>query len=81
MKVFVQVNPPDISRTALGIAVRVAQGRKLKPLPDNTYFFPITKTVSEDTLDATLASMKDKPDSYFLGQWLTEPELDALFTQ
>jgi ribose transport system substrate-binding protein len=81
MKVFVQVNPPDISRTALGIAVRVAQGRKLKPLPDNTYFFPITKTVSEDTLDATLESMKDKPDSYFLGQWLTEPELDALFTQ
>jgi ribose transport system substrate-binding protein len=37
--------------------------------------------VTEDTLDATLASMKDKPDSYFLGQWLTEPELDALFTQ
>ncbi len=81
MKVFVQVNPPDISRTALGIAVRVAQGRKLKPLPENTYFFPITKTVTANTLDATLASMKDKPDSYFLGQWLSEPELDALFTQ
>lgn len=81
MKVFVQVNPPDISRTALGIAVRVAQGRKLKPLPENTYFFPITKTVTSETLDATLASMKDKPDGYFLGQWLSEAELDALFTQ
>lgn len=81
MKVFVQVNPPDISRTALGIAVRVAQGRKLKPLPENTYYFPITKTVTAETLDATLASMKDKPDSYFLGQWLSEPELDHLFTQ
>jgi len=81
MKVFVQVNPPDISRTALGITVRLAQGRKLKPLPDNTYFFPITKTVTPETLDATLASMKDKPDSYFLGQWLSEPELDALFVQ
>jgi len=80
MKVFVQVNPPDISRTALGIAVRLAQGRHLKPLADNTYFFPITKTVTSDTLDATLASMKDKPDSYFLAQWLSEPELDALFT-
>lgn len=79
MKVFVQVNPPDISRTALGIAVRLAEGRKLKPLADNTYYFPITKTVSAETLDATLDSMRDRPDSYFLGQWLSEPELDALF--
>jgi ribose transport system substrate-binding protein len=79
MKVFVQANPPDISRTALGIAVRVANGRTLKPLPDNTYYYPITKTVTEQTLDATLASMKDKPDSYFLAEWLSEPELDALF--
>jgi len=46
----------------------------------NTYYFPITKTVTADTLDATLASMNGKPDSYFLGQWLSEPELDALFT-
>jgi ribose transport system substrate-binding protein len=79
MKVFVQVNPPDISRTATGIAVRLAQGRKMKPLPENTYYFPITKTVTADTLDATIGSMKDKPDSYFLGQWLSESELDALF--
>lgn len=81
MKVFVQVNPPDISRTALGIAVRLAQGRKLKSLPNNTYYFPITKTVTADNLDATLASMNGKPDSYFLAQWLSEPELDALFAQ
>ncbi|MEX3787927.1 ABC transporter substrate-binding protein [Paraburkholderia sp. BR14374] len=81
MKVFVQVNPPDISRTALGIAVRLAHGRTLKPLPDNTYYFPITKTVTAENLDATLASMSDKPDSYFLGQWLSEAQLDALFTQ
>lgn len=79
MKVFVQVNPPDISRTAAGIAVRLAQGRRMKPLPDNTYYFPITKTVTAETLDATIAGMKDRPDSYFLGQWLSEPELDALF--
>jgi ribose transport system substrate-binding protein len=81
MKVFVQVNPPDISRTATGIAVRLAQGRKMKPLPENTYYFPITKTVTAETLDAAIDSMKDKPDSYFLGQWLTEPELDGLFIQ
>src|SRR3546814_8525535 len=79
MKVFVQVNPPDISRTALGFAVRLAQGWKLKPLPDNTFYFPITKTVTSETLDGVLDSMKAKPDGYFLAQWLSEPELDALF--
>ncbi|CAB3798398.1 ABC transporter substrate-binding protein [Pararobbsia alpina] len=79
MKVFVQANPPDISRTALGIAVRVANGRALKTLPENTYYYPITKTVTEQTLDSTLDSMKDKPDSYFLAEWLSEPDLDAMF--
>jgi len=79
MKVFVQVNPPDISRAAVGIGVRLAQGRKLKPLPNNTYYFPITTTVTDETLEATLDAMQDKPDSYFLAQWPSETELDALF--
>lgn len=79
MKVFVQVNPPDISRTALGFAVRLANGWKLKPLADNTFYFPITKTVTSENLDEVLDSMKGKPDGYFLAQWLSEPELDALF--
>src|SRR3546814_16611571 len=35
MKVFVQANPPDISRTPLGFAVRLVQGCHLKPLTDN----------------------------------------------
>jgi ribose transport system substrate-binding protein len=79
MKVFVQANPPDISRTALGFAVRIANGRALKPLPDNTYYYPISKTVTDQTLDETLASMKDKPDSYFLAEWLSDSQFDALF--
>ena len=79
LKIFAQVNPPDISRTALGIAVRLDEGKKLKPLKDNTYYFPITKFVTSQDLDTTLAAMKDKPNSYFLASWLTEPQLDALF--
>jgi ribose transport system substrate-binding protein len=79
LKIFAQVNPPDISRTALGIAVRLAAGKQLKPLANHTYYFPITKFVTSRDIDATLAAMKDKPNSYFLASWLTEPQLDALF--
>ena len=32
MQAFAQPNPPDISRNAIGIAVRLAAGRKLKPV-------------------------------------------------
>jgi ribose transport system substrate-binding protein len=80
MRAFAQANPPWISRDAIGVAVRLAQGKKLKPLPENTYYYPIHLTVSRDNLDEVLASMKDKPDSWFLEEWLSEPELNALFT-
>ena len=76
---FARSNPPEIGRTAVGVAVRIAQGRKLKPLPDNTYHYPIKIEVTNDNLDHLLASVKDKPDGYFLGEWLSESELDKLF--
>jgi len=79
LKIFAQVNPPDISRTALGIAVRIAAGKKLKPLKDNTYYYPITTFVTSADLDATLAKMQDKPNGYFLAAWLSEDQVDALF--
>lgn len=76
---FARSNPPEISRTAVGVAVRIAQGRKLKPLPDNTYHYPVKVEVTNANLDMILAQMKDKPDGYFLGEWLDEKELNALF--
>jgi ribose transport system substrate-binding protein len=79
LKIFAQVNPPDISRTALGIAVRIAAGKKLKPLKDNTYYYPITTFVTSADLDATLAKTQDKPNGYFLASWLSEDQIDALF--
>jgi ribose transport system substrate-binding protein len=79
LQIFAQVNPPDISRTALGIAVRIAAGRTLKPLKDNTYYYPITTSVASADLDATLDKMKDKPDGYFLAVWLDEDQLNDLF--
>ena len=79
LKIFAQVNPPDISRTALSIAVRIAAGKKLKPLKDNTYYYPITTFVTSADLDATLAKMQDKPNGYFFAAWLSEDQVDALF--
>ena len=79
MKAFVQPNPPDISRNAVGIAVRLAAGRKLKPQPDHTILYPIRQQVTRDNMDQVLAGMTDKPDSYFLSEWFSEEQLDALF--
>jgi ribose transport system substrate-binding protein len=80
MRAFAQANPPWISRTALGVGVRLAEGKTLKPLPHNTYYYPIHRTVTQATLDEVLGEMKDKPDSWFLQEWLDEKRLDALFT-
>ena len=79
MQAFAQPNPPDISRNAIGIAVRLANGRKLKPVPENTIYYPIKLEVTRDNLDKVLEQMKDKPDSYFLAEWFSEPQLDAFF--
>ncbi|MGH7122024.1 MAG: substrate-binding domain-containing protein [Acetobacteraceae bacterium] len=80
MRAFAQANPPWVSRDAIGFAVRIAAGKTLKPLAHNTFYTPIHKTVTGETLDATLAEMKDEPDAWFLEEWLTEEQLDALFT-
>jgi ribose transport system substrate-binding protein len=79
MRAFAQPNPPDISRNAIGLAVRLADGRKLKPVPGNMIYCPIHQQVTKDNIDQTLALMQDKSDSYFLAEWFSEPQLDAFF--
>lgn len=79
MTAFAQPNPPDISRNAIGVAVRLIAGRKLKPIPGNTVYYPIHQEVTRDNLDQTLEAMRDKPDSYFLAEWFSEKQLDDLF--
>lgn len=76
---FAQANPPGISGTAIGIAVRIANGKKLKPLKDNTLYYPIKTFVTKENLDKVLAEYKDKPDTYFVNEWLSDSELDKLF--
>jgi len=74
-----QNNPPGISATALAIAVRVLQGKELKPLKNNTYYYPVKNIITNENFDAYFTTIKDKPDSYFPDEWLTEEEADALF--
>lgn len=78
-KTFGQNNPPAISATALGMAVRLLQGKKLKSLENNTFFYPVKDLISNDNFDAYFEKYKDEPDSYFIDEWLSEEELDALF--
>lgn len=74
-----QNNPPGISATALAMGVRLLQGKELKPLEKNTYFYPVKNIITNDTFDAYFDTVKDKPDSYFPDEWLTEDEVDGLF--
>ncbi|MGI6778532.1 MAG: ABC transporter substrate-binding protein [Acetivibrionales bacterium] len=78
-KTFAMNNPPGISSTALGIAVRILQGRELKPLPGNTLFYPVDDYITNENLERYIEQVQDKPDTYFLDEWLSENELDALF--
>ncbi len=79
MKAYARPNPPDISRNAIGLAVRLAAGKTLKPVPENTIYYPIQLEVTRDNLDHVLDGLKDKPDSYFLAEWFSEKQLDDFF--
>lgn len=78
---FAQNNPPGIGVTALGIGVRLVQEKEWKtPLKDNTFYYAIKTTVTNENLEEELEKLRDKPDTYIYDEWLTEEQLDALFT-
>jgi ribose transport system substrate-binding protein len=76
-----QNNPPGIGATALGMAVRLLQGKELKDgvLDGMTYYYPVKDHVKNDNFDSYFEMYEFKPDAYFIDEWLTEEELDALF--
>jgi ribose transport system substrate-binding protein len=75
-----QTNPPGIGATALGIGVRLLQGKELKePFANNTFYYPIGTHIHNDNLEAELDKVKDKPNTYTLDEWLSEDQLDAMF--
>jgi ribose transport system substrate-binding protein len=76
---FAMNNPPGIGATALGIAVRLCNGYELKPLENNTYYYPVRDILTNDNFEEYYEKHKDKPGAYFVDEWLTEDELDQLF--
>ncbi|QMV43312.1 ABC transporter substrate-binding protein [Cohnella cholangitidis] len=75
-----QNNPPGIGATALGIGVRMLQGKKSNlPMKDNTFYYPISTHIKNDTLEAELNKVADKPDTFTLDEWLSEEQLNAFF--
>ena len=75
------VNPPGIGATALGIAVRMAQGKKFtgKVETGNIYYYPIKTKVDNSNFDEFYAKFDGRPDSYYPDEWAQEDDLDALF--
>ncbi len=81
---FCIANPPGVGATALGIAVYLAQGYKMKPEVlegenNNTFYIPIRVSVTKDNLDEVLAEMKGSRDTLLLDDWLDDDEVRALF--
>lgn len=76
---FAMNNPPGIAYTAMGIGVRMLQGKKLKPLRSNTYYYPVKDILTNENFEAYFEIHKNNLGSYFVDEWLTETELDVLF--
>ncbi|WP_239619042.1 ABC transporter substrate-binding protein [Cohnella mopanensis] len=75
-----QNNPPGIGATALGIGVRMLQGQKSNlPMRDNTFYYPISTHIKNDSLEAELGKVSDKPDTFTLDEHLSEDQLNAFF--
>jgi ribose transport system substrate-binding protein len=76
-----QNNPPGIGATGLGIAVRLLAGKEFKDgvLDGKTYYYPVKDHVTNDNFDTYYEKYKDEPDAYFIDEWLSEEDLDALF--
>lgn len=78
-RAYCQANPPGVGATAFGIAVYIANGKKLKPLAHNTFYIPIRVKVTKDNLAEVMQKMKGDRDTQFLDDWLSNAEVLQLF--
>lgn len=79
---YAQNNPPGIGASALVIGINLLQGHQFKPgvLKDgHTYNYPVKTHITNANVDRYVKSVKGKPDTYFLDEWLTEKEAAKLF--
>ncbi len=75
-------NSPGAVCTALGIGLRMLQGKKLKPdlLTDRHVIWTHpTLTVDNSNIDQIYDQCKDWADSYYVNTWYSDAQIDALF--
>jgi ribose transport system substrate-binding protein len=75
-------NSPGAVCTSLGIGVRLLQGKKLKPevlVAPNTIWTKPSLFVDNSNIDQIYAKYKDVADAYYVNQWYSEDQIDALF--
>ena len=75
-------NSPGAVCTSLGIGLRLLQGKKLKAdvfVSPNTIWTRPVLEVDNKNIDAVYAKYKDVADSFYVNQWYSEEQIDALF--
>lgn len=83
---YAQNNPPGIGASALGIGIRILQGKEFKDgvlsetdTYPRVYFYEVKHHITNENLDEYYQKYKDEPATYFPDEYLSEEELDALF--
>lgn len=74
------VNPPGVAGSALHIAIRLLQGKELRPdkvSDGNTVYVPIPDVVTNENFDEMWAEVEDRPDAYALDGMITAAEADT----
>lgn len=81
-----QNNPPAIGATALGIGIRLLQGKELRDdvisstdTYPRVYFYEVQHQITNENFAEYYAQYRDEPPTYFPDEFLSEEELDALF--
>ncbi|NPV53439.1 MAG: substrate-binding domain-containing protein [Firmicutes bacterium] len=76
------VNPPGYVNIALGVGLRLLQGKKLKPevlVNGHVIYTRPNLIVDNKNIDQIYKQYKDWADSYYVNSWYSQKELDELF--
>lgn len=90
---YMPTNPPgEAVNDALGVGIRLLQGKKLKPNvllgngsdkivggKGNMIHIPIKLELDNSNIDKIYEEYKDWADTYFVNHWMTQQDIDALF--
>ncbi|MGI5848771.1 MAG: substrate-binding domain-containing protein [Christensenellales bacterium] len=77
--VCAQPAPSSVSAVAFKIALKLAEGRTLKSGDGVTYDYMVSTFITNDNLAEYYELVKDQPDTYVVGDTITDEALEILF--